>query len=40
MMEAMAQAGPFYSMACFKLPPGLCQHIDTYIRILVEGEQK
>ncbi|XP_071680070.1 uncharacterized protein [Lolium perenne] len=32
LIKAVLQAIPIYSMACFKLPQGLCQHIDSLIR--------
>ena len=32
LIKAVAQAIPTYSMGCFKLPRGLCQHINLLIR--------
>ena len=32
LIKAVAQDVPTYSMACFRLPRGLCQHIDGLIR--------
>jgi hypothetical protein len=32
LIKSVAQAVPIYSMACFKLPRGLCKHIDSLIR--------
>jgi hypothetical protein len=44
LIKAVAQAVPVFSMACFKLPRGLCQHIDSIIRKFwwgsKEGERK
>lgn len=31
-IKSVAQAIPTYSMACFKLPRGLCQHINGLLR--------
>ena len=32
LIKSVAQAIPTYSMACFKLPRGLCEHINSLIR--------
>ena len=32
LIKSVAQAVPVYSMSCFKLPRGLCEHINTLIR--------
>ena len=32
LIESIAQAIPVYSMACFRLPRGLCNHINSLIR--------
>ncbi|XP_066341451.1 uncharacterized mitochondrial protein AtMg00310-like [Miscanthus floridulus] len=32
LIKSVAQAVPTYSMACFRLPRGLCQHIDGLLR--------
>ena len=32
LIKSVAQAIPTYSMACFKLPRGLCQHINGLLR--------
>jgi hypothetical protein len=32
LIKAVAQAIPTFSMSCFKLPRGLCQHIDGLLR--------
>jgi hypothetical protein len=31
LIKVVAQAVPIFSMACFKLPRGLCKHIDALI---------
>ena len=32
LIKSVAQALPTFSMSCFKLPLGLCQHIDGLLR--------
>jgi hypothetical protein len=32
LIKSVAQAIPTYSMSCFKLPRGLCQHVDILMR--------
>lgn len=32
LVKAVAQAVPVYSMSCFKLPRGLCEHLNMLIR--------
>ena len=32
LIKSVAQAIPVYSMACFRLPRGLCEHINSLIR--------
>ena len=32
LIKAVAQAVPTFSMSCFRLPRGLCQHIDGLLR--------
>lgn len=32
LIKSVAQAVPVYSMSCFKLPSGLCEHINSLIR--------
>ena len=32
LVKAVAQAIPVYSMSCFKLPRGLCEHLNMLIR--------
>ena len=32
LIKLVAQAIPVYSMSCFKLPRGLCEHINSIIR--------
>jgi len=32
LIKAVAQAVPTFSMSCFRLPRGLCQHIDSLLR--------
>ena len=32
LIKSVAQAVPIYSMSCFKLPRGLCEHINTLIQ--------
>lgn len=44
LVKAVAQAIPLYSMACFKLPRGLCEHLNSIIRKIwwgcKEGKRK
>lgn len=40
MIKSVAQAIPTYSMACFKLPRGLCQHINGLLRKFWWGSKK
>lgn len=44
LIKSVAQAIRTYSMACFKLPRGLCQHINSLLRKFwwgsVNGERK
>jgi hypothetical protein len=44
LIKVVAQAIPMYSMACFRLPRGLCKHIDGLLRDFwwgsKEGKQK
>ena len=44
LIRSVAQAIPVYSMSCFLLPRGLCQHINSLIRKFwwggKEGERK
>ena len=44
LIKAVAQALPTYSMSCFKLPRGLCEHLNSLIRWFwwgsKEGERK
>jgi hypothetical protein len=44
LIKSIAQAVPVYSMACFKLPRGLCLHINSLIRQFwwrsTQGERK
>ena len=43
-LKSVAQAVPTFSMSCFRLPRGLCQHIDRLLRSFwwgsKEGSQK
>lgn len=32
LIKSVAQAIPFYSMLCFKLPRGLCEHLTSIIQ--------
>jgi hypothetical protein len=32
LIKSVAQAIPIYSMSCFKLPRGLCKHINSLLR--------
>ena len=32
LIKSVAQAIPTYSMSCFKLPRGLCKHINSLLR--------
>ena len=40
LIKSVAQAIPTYSMACFKLPRGLCEHINGLIRKFWWGSKK
>ena len=33
LIKSVAQSVPVYSMSCFKLPRGLCEHINSLILI-------
>jgi hypothetical protein len=39
LIKTVAQVVPTYSMSCFRLPRGLCQHIDSLLRSFWWGEQ-
>ena len=40
MIKAVAQAVPTFSMSCFRLPRGLCQHIDSLLRSFWWGSKE
>jgi hypothetical protein len=40
LIKSVAQAIPTYSMACFRLPRGLCQHIDGLLRSFWWGRKE
>ena len=40
MIKAVAQAIPTYSMSCFRLPRGLCKHIDGLLRSFWWGSKE
>jgi hypothetical protein len=40
LIKAVAQAIPTYSMSCFKLPRGLCKHIDGVLRSFWWGSKE
>jgi len=40
LIKAVAQAVPMYSMSCFRLPRGLCQHLDSLLRSFWWGSKE
>ena len=40
LIKAIAQAVPTYSISCFKLPRGLCKHIDGVLRVFLWGSKE
>ena len=39
LIKSVAQAIPTYSMSCFKLPRGLCQHVDNLMHYFWWGSK-
>src|SRR4051812_46471049 len=40
LIKTVAQSVPVYSMSCFKLPRGLCEHLDKTIRQFFWGSKE